>query len=96
MMSLAGLSFQTKQCKKKRHVCMTNQVGTWPNVKDTAITKTICWRDVTFIICLFALPQAFQLGEGGRRGAVQEVDPGCQIGAKATGMVGNSRRRGSF
>jgi len=91
-----GPQLPDQAVQKKRHVCMTNQVGTWPNVKDIAITKTICWRDVTFIICLFALPQALQLGEGGRRGAVREVDPGCRIRTKAAGMVGNSRRRGSF
>jgi len=26
---------------------MKDQVGTWPRVKGTAITKTIGWRDVT-------------------------------------------------
>ena len=52
---------------KKRHVRMTHQVGTWPNVKDTAITKTIGWRDVTFIICLFALPQEGTKIRGGKK-----------------------------
>ena len=46
---------------------MTHQVGTWPNVKDTAITKTIGWRDVTFIICLFALPQEGTKIRGGKK-----------------------------
>jgi len=48
-------------------VYMTDQAGTWPNVKDIAITKTIGWRDVTFIICLFSLPQEGTKIQGGNK-----------------------------
>jgi len=63
MMSLRPQLPDQAVAKKKKKTCMTDQDGTWPNVKDTAITKTIGWRDVTFIIFLFALPQEGIRGE---------------------------------